>query len=149
MTSNWIYLLNLVSTWYMVGLIWMVQIVHYKLFNQVGVDQFVQYEADHGRLITPIVGVPMLIELITAVWLLIEAPVGFPRWAAIAGVVMVLAIWASTAGIQVPCHAKLSQGFDLATYQRLVTSNWIRTILWSIRGMVLAYFLVKMMPSAA
>lgn len=146
MNVNLVYLLNLVATWYMVGLIWMVQIVHYKLFNQVGAEEFVAYENDHSRLITPIVGIPMLVEIVTAGLLVAMAPTGFPRWAAIAGVVMVIGIWASTALIQVPCHARLAEGFDMATYQRLVTSNWIRTILWSARGVLMASFVVKWMP---
>ena len=70
MLANALFLLNLISTWYMVGLIWMVQIVHYKMFDRVGEDVFVRYAVDHGRLITPIVMVPMLIELITSVGLL-------------------------------------------------------------------------------
>ena len=82
MNANLVFLMNLLSTWYLVGLIWMVQIVHYKMFDRVGEAEFVQYENDHNRLITPIVMPPMLIELVTAVALLAFAPAGFPKWAA-------------------------------------------------------------------
>lgn len=75
MNANNVFLLNLVSTWYLVGLIWMVQAVHYKMFDRVGTGEFVQYEEDHNRLITPIVAVPMLPELATAGALLAVA-----RW---------------------------------------------------------------------
>ena len=74
---------NLIATWYMVGLIWMVQIVHYNMFDRVGEEQFQQYEADHNRLITPIVFLPMLIELATAVLLVVSTPEILPRWAAV------------------------------------------------------------------
>ena len=83
-------MLNLVSTWYMVGLIWMVQIVHYNMFDRVGQDQFARYEADHNRLITPIVGVPMLVEIATACLLFAAAPSVIPRWAVWAGLAMVV-----------------------------------------------------------
>ncbi len=50
-----VFLLHLGSTWFMVGLIWLIQIVHYPLFARVGVEQFVPYEREHSRLITYIV----------------------------------------------------------------------------------------------
>ena len=43
-------LLNFASTWAMVGLIWLIQIVHYPLFSRVGADQFKLYEQEHQRL---------------------------------------------------------------------------------------------------
>lgn len=140
MSGSTFFIVNLIATWYMVGLIWMVQIVHYNMFDRVGVEQFQQYEADHNRLITPIVGVPMLFELATAVLLLVSAPDSFPRWAAIVGLVMIALIWLSTVLLQIPCHNQLLNGFDESTYRRLVSSNWIRTVLWTARGVLMAYY---------
>jgi hypothetical protein len=145
MNATWTFILNLLATWYMVGLIWMVQVVHYSLYDRVGPDHFPQYEADHNRLITPIVGIPMLLEIATAAMLLVHSPSGFPKWAAWTGMALVLAIWLSTAVLQVPCHNRLTQGFDQAVYERLVATNWIRTAFWSARGLLLGYFLVKML----
>ncbi|MDA9857505.1 hypothetical protein N9D23_05245 [Rubripirellula sp.] len=145
MNSNLIFVLNLLATWYMVGLIWMVQIVHYNLFDRVGQDKFVQYEADHGRLITPIVGVPMLFEIVTAGLLVMSTPAGFPKWAAWLGIALVIAIWLSTALLQVPCHNRLMEGFDEVIYRKLVNTNWIRTVFWSARGLLTGYFLLKLM----
>ncbi|MGB1707168.1 MAG: hypothetical protein ACPHF4_05000 [Rubripirellula sp.] len=142
MNGSALFVVNLIATWYMVGLIWMVQIVHYNMFDRVGVDQFQQYEADHNRLITPIVGVPMLFELATAVLLLFAAPESFPRWAGVVGLVLIGLIWLSTVMLQIPCHAQLLNGFDEAVYRRLVNSNWLRTVLWTIRGGLLAYYAV-------
>ena len=140
MNASQLFLLNLLATWYMVGLIWMVQVVHYKMFDRVGAEQFARYEADHNRLITPIVGIPMLVEIATAGALLFGAPPWFPRWAAWTGIAMVGLIWLSTAILQVPCHSRLMSGFDESTYQRLVATNWIRTALWTARGGLLGYF---------
>lgn len=140
MNGSTFFIVNLIATWYMVGLIWMVQIVHYKMFDRVGVEQFQQYEADHNRLITPIVGVPMLFELATAVLLLVSAPDSFPRWAAIVGLVLIALIWLSTVLLQIPCHNQLLNGFDELTYRRLVSSNWIRTVLWTARGVLMACY---------
>ena len=90
MTSGTLFLVNLAATWYMVGLIWMVQIVHYRLFDRVGRDQFVRYEADHGRLITPVVGIPMLVEIATSAALVFVPFAGFSAmgrggWSGIGG----------------------------------------------------------------
>lgn len=143
MNPGTLFLVNVASTWYMVGLIWMVQVVHYELFDRVGVEGFARYEADHSRLITPIVGVPMILELITSLALVTVAQTFVPRWAAWLGLVMVVAIWGSTALLQVPCHGRLTQGFDLETYRMLVRSNWIRTALWTGRGLLMGFFAWK------
>ncbi|MEO1529449.1 MAG: hypothetical protein AAFX06_28845 [Planctomycetota bacterium] len=145
MSPQWVFVTNLAATWYLVGLIWMVQVVHYNLFDRIGDQTFVQYESDHTRLITPIVGPPMLLEIGTAVLLLVASPAGFPRWAAIAGLVTVAAIWLSTFFIQVPLHNRLMSGFNEADYRMLVGTNWIRTVLWTARGLLLAYFAGQMM----
>ena len=141
------FLVNLLATWYLVGLIWMVQLVHYKLFDRVGLDGFVRYEADHCNLISPVVGPPMLIEIATAVLLIISPPSGVPRWAMVAGLAAVSAIWLSTALIQVPCHNRLGDGFNARDYALLVGSNWIRTVLWTARGLLMAYFATRLMGS--
>ena len=36
-------IVHAVSTWFMVGLIWMIQTVHYPLFARLGDDTFVRY----------------------------------------------------------------------------------------------------------
>ena len=145
MSGNLVFLLNLLATWYLVGLIWMVQVVHYNMFDRVGREGFVRYENDHNRLITPIVAPPMLIEVATACLLLSLTPAGFPKWAAWLGLTMIAAIWLSTFFLQVPCHTKLTTGFDAVTYRKLVNTNWIRTILWTARGLLLGYFALRLL----
>jgi hypothetical protein len=118
------------------GLIWCIQVVHYPLFAAVGRDEFTRYEADHARLITLVVGPLMLVELAAALWLAAVRPAGVPAWMAWTGLALVAAIWLSTAAIQVPCHAKLAAGFDAEVHARLVSSNWIRTVAWTARGLL-------------
>jgi hypothetical protein len=137
--SQLLLLINAIATWYMVGLIWLIQIVHYPLFGWVGRETFIDYERNHSNWITPIVGVPMLIELVTAALLCLNGPSGIPRWLFVLGLGMVVAIWLSTALIQVPCHSQLSNGFDDSVHRWLVWSNWIRTLLWSLRGGLMGY----------
>ena len=55
----------------MVGLIWLIQIVHYPLFNIVGKNEFQAYHSGHCVLITPLVGTVMIIELISSILLVV------------------------------------------------------------------------------
>jgi len=137
--------LHAVSTLMMTGLIWMVQVVHYPLFARVGEAEFRDYERQHTRRITWLVGPLMLAEGATATVLLLLLPPGAARELAIIGVVLLLVNWGSTAFLQVPCHARLSRGFDREVVRRLVSTNWIRTVAWSVRG-VLAVILFEVAP---
>jgi hypothetical protein len=130
-------LLQVLSTWFLVGLIWTIQVVHYPLFAAVGEDRFVAYEASHTRLITLVVGPVMLIEALTAGLLVVARPALVPGWIAWTGLGLVILIWLSTAILQVPDHTKLANGFDPAAHTHLVGTNWLRTIAWTARGILL------------
>ncbi|MEM7783648.1 MAG: hypothetical protein AAF623_09870 [Planctomycetota bacterium] len=140
-------LLNQFSTLFMVGLIWMVQVVHYPLFAKVGGEQYQAYQEGHQTLITLIVGPAMLIELISAIALVKDCPRSVPTWMPIAGLVLLVIIWLSTAVLQVPCHEKLAIGFDANAHQFLVQSNWIRTLAWTIRGVLVSAMLAHCFQS--
>jgi len=127
---------NLASTLFMTGLIWFVQIVHYPLFATVGSEAFSAYSRSHQSLTTFVVGPPMLVEALTAGILVIARPTGVPAWMPWAGLVLVAVIWLSTATLQVPAHARLSSGFDPAVGASLVATNWIRTVGWSLRAIL-------------
>ncbi len=137
-TAHALVLANVFATLTMFGVIWIVQIVHYPLFAGVGAEGFVDYEAAHQARITWIVFPAMLLELGTALALLWHRPEVVPAWLIWTGAALVGVVWLSTAFIQVPLHTTLSAGFDGDAHARLVASNWIRTIAWSLRaGLVL------------
>ena len=124
------------ATLFMVGLIWFVQVVHYPLFAGVGEPGFPAYEQQHSRLTTYVVAPIMLAELAAAVLLVLWRPSGVaPGWLW-AGLGLLGIVWLSTFLFQVPQHNILMQGFDAQAHQRLVTSNWLRTICWSARGVI-------------
>jgi hypothetical protein len=52
------------------------------------------------------------------------------------GVVALAGIVASTLALQVPAHGRLGAAFDPHTHARLVRTNWIRTALWTVRGLL-------------
>ena len=130
-----ILLTHVFATVFMTGLIWFVQIVHYPLFASVGREQFRTYEQLHQRLTTWVVGPVMLIELATAVLLLKFSPEKASGLIRI-GLGLIGLIWVATATLSVPAHNSLAIDFTDAAYRKLVTTNWIRTIAWTARGML-------------
>ena len=140
---------QLAATLYMVGVIWMVQLVHYPLYNRVGRQEFPDYETRHNDGMTLVVGPAMLLEAATVVLLVLLPSPRVPASSAWLGGALLAVIWLSTVFLQVPCHNRLVSGFDQATYERLVNSNWIRTIAWSLRGALAMWMVWRQQPPAA
>ncbi len=129
-------LVHAAATWFMAGLIWFVQVVHYPLFATVGPAESVDYARRHQRRTTWVVGPPMLAELATAAWIAWRLPAGVSPALAWTGLALVAVIWASTQWLQIPQHARLLAGRDDAVVRRLVTTNWLRTAAWTARGIL-------------
>lgn len=153
-TVHGVLVIHYAATLFMTGVIWIVQVVHYPLFAGVGAAGYAAYQAGHVRLITWVVLPAMLVELATAVgWVYFVRGGGAPgstgwgssavAWANLAGVGL---IWLSTALLQVPAHDQLGQAFDAAAHRRLVDTNWIRTIVWSLRAGALTYLVWRGFP---
>ena len=139
-----------VSSAAMCGLIWFVQAVHYPLFARIEGESSTRFADEHqartGRVVIPF----MLVEGLTAMIIAWSPPAGVPRVLAVAGVAIVVAIWVSTACVQMPLHARLSRdGHSPAAVNALVRSNWLRTVLWSVRAVLAAWMLVAATRHAA
>ncbi len=142
------FLLHVLATLTMFGAIWIVQVVHYPLFGLVGKAGWSAYESAHQARITLVVGPAMVLELATAVWLVLDRPAAFPQWAVVAGALLVGLIWLSTAFVQVPLHSALSGPvFDPEAHARLVATNWIRTAAWSVRAGLVLWLASRAMPA--
>jgi hypothetical protein len=133
------------ATLIMTGLIWFVQIVHYPLFSQVGAEQFERYEAAHTARTTWVVGPPMLVEAVTALLLLWRRPAGIDLMQVWLGAGLLGVVWLSTAFVQVPRHNVLSRGFDAVAHGQLVASNWLRTVAWSLRSVLVLWMIARLM----
>jgi hypothetical protein len=132
--KNLVFLLHVGATLYLVGVIWIVQILHYPLLAGVGVDSYTAYHNLHTSRITPVVAPAMIVELLTAIYFAFVVFEKVDRSYFLFGLILVLKIWASTFFVQVPLHEKLAVGFDAEIQHRLVLTNWIRTIAWTLRG---------------
>jgi hypothetical protein len=138
-------LVHAFSTWAMFGVIWVVQLAIYPLFSRIGSGSFCRYEQSYTSSITWVVLPLMTLELGTGVILALHpgfVPLNIERYS---GVFLLVVIWLSTFMVQVPLHHSLTRGFSNDAHQKLVKTNWIRTIAWSVRSllvvaMIYAYF---------
>ncbi len=125
----------------MCGVVWFVQLSHYPSFDLVGGDGR-EYSRENQRRTARVVVPFMLVEATTAALVAWSPPPGVPRLAAVAGLALVAATSMSTAVVQMPLHARLARdGHDAATIAALVRSNWLRTLLWSLRAALAVWML--------
>ncbi|MGL5096993.1 MAG: hypothetical protein ACRDD1_15490, partial [Planctomycetia bacterium] len=134
------------ATWYMVGVLWFVQLVHYPLMAAVGPDEFLSYERLHQAAVVWVVGPGMLVEGATAALVAHRTRRWEPwrRRLAWFGVALYGALFSATFLIYAPWHEELArragEGFDAAGLAAaagaLAAANWWRTAGWTVRGAV-------------
>jgi hypothetical protein len=139
---------NLVATAFMTGVIWCVQVAHYPLMSGWPHDNFGHWESLHRGRIGAVVVPAMLVEGFAAAALIARRPSGVPAWLPWTAAIVLVAIWASTFLVQVPLHERLSSGWDAAAHSRLVATNWIRTVLWTVRLALAAAMLFVSRPGS-
>lgn len=135
-----IFILNIFASFFLCGLIWQVQLVHYPFFSRADRSKFTEHIRFHGVRISFIVLPVMIVELISSALLTLYAT-SF-QTVHLTGLILVILIWMSTFLLQVPQHAKLTEGYDEKAIQRLVHTNWIRTILWSVKSGLALYLIL-------
>ncbi|MEM8618537.1 MAG: hypothetical protein AAGF73_02320 [Actinomycetota bacterium] len=134
--------IHLAATAGMMGVIWFVQVVQYPLFAMVDTTGFAEFEGAHRRRTSLVVGPLMAIEGFCALAIvgLMRDVVGLAL--PLVGLALLGAIHASTLSLQLPAHMQLEEGFDQATHRRLVASNWIRTVGWTMRVGVAGWMII-------
>ena len=130
-------LVCLVSAAYMAGLSWFVGVVHYPLFAGVGTDGWAAYHRRHSDRTTLVVLPPMVAELVTAGWLVVDRPAGVGAGLAVAGVGLAAATWVATA-VAARLHGTLGETLDVARHRTLLAVHHARTALWSAHTLVAA-----------
>ena len=132
-----IWQLQLFATGLMAGLICFVQIVHYPLFQNIPESSWKKFHQQHMRLTSYVVMPIMLVELITAVLLLFYRPSFLSQKESLFLFLLLILIWLATFFIQVPLHQAIAQKRDSIKIQRLVQTNWIRSLLWVSRFLII------------
>jgi hypothetical protein len=132
--AEWVAVAQVVGSVGMFGVIWIVQLVHYPLMRFVSGEQFARFETAHRVRISWVVGPLMLVEGVCVLAFLFAAPTGMPGWLPWAGAIAEAVAIGTTVLVSAPLHERLNAHFDPATLDRLIATNWIRTIAWSARA---------------
>ncbi len=139
---TWVLVASAAATWFMVGLIWVIQLVHYPMLVRMSALRPVEEARWHQRRISWVVGPPMAVEGVTALVLLVDRPPELGLVAAWAAAALLGLALAATVVFQVPVHSILAERHDDDACRRLLRENWIRTVAWTARGIILAVALV-------
>jgi hypothetical protein len=140
-----ILLINIFCSFFLCGVIWVVQIVHYPFFHRAGRERFISHMSDHKLRISLIVMPFMLAELSSSFYLsFFEENYALCHQAGLAVVIMV---WLVTFVVSVPIHEQLSQGYRADVVNRLVRTNWIRTLLWTLKSILGLWLLYQILST--
>ena len=133
--------IQMATTWGMVGVIWIIQILQYPQMADVPSDGFARFERQHQRRVSIVLALFAPLEIASALWLFLD-PGPIPRWLPLVGGLLLAGIWIATALFYAPIHGRLTDAFDARLHRRLVDANWARTIAWTVRGILVAAMIV-------
>lgn len=141
MTLNFLLKIHLFTSFYMTGIIWLVQVIHYPLFNLVSSNNWQDYHAKHIRGTSLVIAAPMFTELLSLCAIFYLAPAYRGHYLMLSSFFLLLIIWLTTFLISVPIHNQLALEFNQGSCKKLTQTNWIRTISWSLKSLILLYWL--------
>ena len=127
--------IHFLSTSLMVGIIWVIQLLHYPTFHFIKESDYVEFQHFHMQRISFIVVPVMIMELLSGFMLVYY----FRSNLLILCLIILLFIWLITFVFFTKLHQSLLDGYDKKIVDKLVKINWSRTVLWSLRLIILIY----------
>ena len=124
-------IIHLIATSVMVGVIWVIQLVHYPSFHFIELKQYTTFQRFHMSRISYVVIPAMLTELFTLILIVIS--MDQIDTLVLASAILLIFIWLMTAVFFSGVHQKLTLGYDKTIVDKLVKLNWSRTLLWTLR----------------
>jgi hypothetical protein len=123
---------ELAVTAILVGLIWTIQLVHYPTFNFIDEGSYKNFQMFHMNSITLLVAPLMILEML---FFILSMKFRFyeKKFQYLILFLLLSTIWLCTALVSVPLHNSLLNGKDEAIIAQLISTNWIRTLAWSIK----------------
>lgn len=137
-----VFLIHLICSVFMTGVIWVIQRVQYPSFKFISKDEFNSFYNFHAFHITWIVAPIMVLELFTAAFLVYENYYSQYFIKFVIVLLMNIILWISTFFLSVPCHNELARGRSDRVLKKLVNTNWIRTIFWTAKTIFLVVIIV-------
>ena len=135
MEIDTLYYIQIVCNSYLVSLVFMTQFITYPTFLHIDKDKFSDYHRKYVNNISFIVAPVMLIELLTLLLIAYFSK----DFLIIKSLILLLVIWLTTFFIMIPSHNRISKSFNIKEIKSLINYNWIRTILWSFKLLVIIF----------
>lgn len=133
-----LYFLQFSISWAMCAIIWVIQLVHYPTFNYIDKKQFKAFHQHHSNSIGIIVAPLMLLELALSAWFFWQDR---HNMLLVLILLCVVALWCCTFFVQVPLHQQLGKRRTQKAIKELIYSNWIRTVLWTVKAVLVTYWM--------
>ena len=133
-------ILHLIATSVMVGVIWVIQLVHYPSFNFIELKQYTTFQRFHMARISYVVIPAMLTELFTLILIVIS--MDYIDTLVLASAISLIFIWLITAVFFSGVHQRLTLGYDQTVVDKLVKLNWGRTLLWTLRLLFISIYML-------
>ena len=132
---------------YNAGVLWAMQLMHYPLYSLIGEAEFERYIVANNRAAIAAAIVPAVASIIGAALLCWRRPAAVPLAAAALALVLALGVLASSLLWQAGIHAELARhGKSLALIERLVATNWVRTVLDTLQLGTAVWMLSRIFP---
>jgi hypothetical protein len=123
------YLFFLFLAIYNAGCMTTLQLQHYAIYPAVGKENFANYMRANNRAAALPTILPAMLLLLASIVLLFYRPQFVRPAEAIGFVILNLIAFGSTFTWQRRLHSEMAEsGYDEAKVQRLIATNWIRTI---------------------
>ena len=133
-------ILHLIATSVMVGVIWIIQLVHYPSFHFIELKQYTTFQRFHMSRISYVVIPAMLTELFTLILIIIS--MDQIDTLVLSSAILLIFIWLITAVFFSGVHQKLTLGYDQTVVDKLVKLNWGRTLLWTLRLLLISIYML-------
>ena len=129
-------MIHIISTSIMVGVIWVMQLVHYPSFKYVKESDYIIFQKYHMSNISYIVFPVMFTELITALLIFFS---GEKSLFFVLSLICLFLIWVITGVLFTKYHSILKEGKDLMIIEKMIKANWIRALLWTMRLIMILF----------
>ena len=131
--NNIVFMFHFISTSIMVGVIWIIQLVHYPTFLYIDKQKYFNFQKFHMSKVSYLVMPTMTVELISGIYMLLDSENLIENNLFLLAFSFLILNWVITGLVFVKIHNSLLIEYKMQTILLLVKLNWIRTILWSLR----------------
>lgn len=121
--------------------------VIYHGWKFVSAADFAKVHQETGSRIVPVFVFATLLMTVMTIVMLWKRPVIIPKSWVVAALTCEITSWVSSAIIQIPIQAKLSQGKDIVALERLLLTDWIRIIAWVVYIIIVSRMVVLILST--